>query len=147
MGHAACLTSHVLAACLLCLVGPGVTFYHSPPPPLGTFLCSFLPVWAPSFVPFYQCGHLPLFLSTSVGTLLCSFLPVWAPSFVPFFQCGHLSLFVPSSVGMPQAQVIAKLEDLEGLVGHGEVINAADAILFSRGSLGTCLEPEKVRYS
>jgi pyruvate kinase len=46
---------------------------------------------------------------------------------------------------MPHVQVIAKLEDLEGLVGHAEILAAADAMLFSRGSLGTCMEPEKVR--
>ena len=47
-------------------------------------------------------------------------------------------------LGYGGSKVIAKLEDLEGLVNHGEILEAADAVIFSRGSLGTCMEVEKV---
>lgn len=42
-------------------------------------------------------------------------------------------------------KVVAKLEDMEGLVNHKEILEAADAVVFSRGSLGTCMPVEKVR--
>ncbi|KAF5836459.1 pyruvate kinase [Dunaliella salina] len=42
------------------------------------------------------------------------------------------------------SKVVAKLEDIEGLVNHTEILDAADAVVFSRGSLGTCMAVEKV---
>jgi len=42
------------------------------------------------------------------------------------------------------SKVVAKLEDMEGLVNHKEILDAADAVVFSRGSLGTCMAVEKV---
>ena len=39
---------------------------------------------------------------------------------------------------------MAKLEDMEGLVNHQEILEVADAVVFSRGSLGTCMAHEKV---
>jgi pyruvate kinase len=39
---------------------------------------------------------------------------------------------------------MAKIEGIEGLRHAEEIIQAADAILFSRGNLGVCLDAEKV---
>ena len=46
--------------------------------------------------------------------------------------------------GLSQTQVIAKIEGLDGLMKHEEIIEAADGVVFSRGNLGTCLDAEKV---
>jgi len=45
---------------------------------------------------------------------------------------------------MSDSKVVAKLEDVEGLVNHREILDTADAVVFSRGSLGTCMAVEKV---
>jgi hypothetical protein len=47
-------------------------------------------------------------------------------------------------VGMPDAAVVAKLEDVPGLAGFADILPVTDAVIFSRGSLGTALAPEKV---
>lgn len=49
----------------------------------------------------------------------------------------------PCRLGL-YSKVVAKLEDIEGLVNHTEILDAADAVVFSRGSLGTCMAVEKV---
>ncbi|KIZ01912.1 pyruvate kinase [Monoraphidium neglectum] len=48
------------------------------------------------------------------------------------------------SVGLEGAKIIAKIENKEGLVNFLEIANAADAIILSRGSMGNCLDPEKM---
>ncbi len=48
-------------------------------------------------------------------------------------------------LGLGHVKIVAKLEDLDGLKNHESIIGVADAVVFSRGSLGTCLEAEKVR--
>jgi hypothetical protein len=45
---------------------------------------------------------------------------------------------------MAQTRIIAKIEDLEGLVNHVEIVAAADGIILSRGNLGVDLPPEKL---
>ncbi len=40
--------------------------------------------------------------------------------------------------------MIGKIECVEGLTAHQQIIGAADVVIFSRGNLGTCLNPEKV---
>ncbi|GAX81369.1 hypothetical protein CEUSTIGMA_g8800.t1 [Chlamydomonas eustigma] len=46
--------------------------------------------------------------------------------------------------GLTSTQIMAKIEGVEGLRHAEEIIQAADAILFSRGNLGVCLDAEKV---
>ncbi|KAJ9505573.1 hypothetical protein QJQ45_024312 [Haematococcus lacustris] len=46
--------------------------------------------------------------------------------------------------GLRGCRVVAKLEDVQGLANHEAICAAADALILSRGSLGTCLEPEKM---
>lgn len=46
--------------------------------------------------------------------------------------------------GLSSTQIIAKLEDAEGLANYREIIDVADAIVFSRGNLGICLDAEKM---
>lgn len=48
------------------------------------------------------------------------------------------------SAGLAQTKIMAKIETWEGLVAADEIIEASDSILFSRGNLGVCLDPEKV---
>ncbi len=59
----------------------------------------------------------------------------------------HFPLHPPPttrSCGLGQTRIMAKIENLEGLVNGSEILDAADAILLSRGNLGICLDPEKV---
>ena len=51
------------------------------------------------------------------------------------------------SVGLGACKVVAKLEDMDGLVNHQSILGTADAVIFSRGSMGTCLLNEKVRLT
>lgn len=51
----------------------------------------------------------------------------------------------PSRLGLGKCKVVAKLEDIEGLVNHEEILARCEAVVFSRGALGTCMEVEKVR--
>lgn len=46
---------------------------------------------------------------------------------------------------LSSTKVIAKIEDVDGLRAHQEIIAAADVIIFARGKLGTRLDPAKVR--
>ena len=46
------------------------------------------------------------------------------------------------SVGMRGAKIIAKVESKEGLLAYREIVEAADALVLSRGSMGNCLDPE-----
>lgn len=46
---------------------------------------------------------------------------------------------------LSSTKVIAKIEDVDGLRAHQEIIEAADVIIFARGKLGTRLDPAKVR--
>ncbi|KAI8470661.1 MAG: pyruvate kinase [Monoraphidium minutum] len=48
------------------------------------------------------------------------------------------------SAGLGAAKIIAKIENKEGLVNYPEIVAAADAIMLSRGSMGNCLDPEKM---
>ena len=45
---------------------------------------------------------------------------------------------------MAQTRIIAKIEDMEGLVNHEAIVAAADGIILSRGNLGVDLPPEKL---
>jgi len=45
---------------------------------------------------------------------------------------------------MNQTQIIAKIEEREGLVNHEEILEVADGIILSRGNLGVDLPPEKL---
>ncbi|KAI8477220.1 MAG: pyruvate kinase [Monoraphidium minutum] len=48
------------------------------------------------------------------------------------------------AIGMRNAKIIAKIENKEGLANYAEIIGAADAVILSRGSMGNCLDPEKM---
>lgn len=50
------------------------------------------------------------------------------------------------SCGLQQTKLMAKIENMEGLVNSAEIIEACDALLFSRGNLGICLDPEKASW-
>lgn len=45
---------------------------------------------------------------------------------------------------MAKTKLIAKIENKEGLVNHKAIMGAADAVILSRGSMGNCLDPEKM---
>jgi pyruvate kinase len=45
---------------------------------------------------------------------------------------------------MQQTKLVAKIENMEGLVAYQEIMEVADAICLSRGSMGNCLDPEKM---
>lgn len=47
-------------------------------------------------------------------------------------------------LGLISTQILAKIETREGLVNFDEILAAADGLIFSRGNLGICLDPEKV---
>lgn len=47
-------------------------------------------------------------------------------------------------MGLTGTQIMAKLEDAEGLANYRDIIEVADSIIFSRGNLGICLDPEKM---
>eukprot|EP00878_Enallax_costatus_P004218 GHUV01004448.1.p1 GENE.GHUV01004448.1~~GHUV01004448.1.p1 ORF type:complete len:578 (+),score=172.79 GHUV01004448.1:112-1845(+) len=47
-------------------------------------------------------------------------------------------------IGMTQSKVIAKIENMEGLVNYREIMESADGVLLSRGSVGNCVDPEKM---
>ncbi|PNW87383.1 hypothetical protein CHLRE_02g147900v5 [Chlamydomonas reinhardtii] len=51
---------------------------------------------------------------------------------------------VLDSCGLEQTRVMAKIENLEGLVHAGDIVEAADSVLLSRGNLGICLDAEKM---
>ena len=48
------------------------------------------------------------------------------------------------ALGMRTTKLIAKIECREGLAAHKEILAAADAVVLSRGSMGNCLDPEKM---
>ncbi len=47
-------------------------------------------------------------------------------------------------VGLTSTKLIAKIENKEGLCAYRELIEAADAIVMARGSMGNCLDAEKM---
>lgn len=47
-------------------------------------------------------------------------------------------------IGMAETKIVAKIENMEGLVAYKEIMEAADALVLSRGSMGNCLDPEKM---
>lgn len=57
--------------------------------------------------------------------------------------CGCVPTLCSRSCGLQQTKLMAKIENMEGLVNSAEIIEACDALLFSRGNLGICLEAEK----
>lgn len=46
--------------------------------------------------------------------------------------------------GASTIRVIAKIENKEGLAHYKEIVEASDGVIFSRGSMGNCLDPEKM---
>ncbi|GBG00331.1 pyruvate kinase [Raphidocelis subcapitata] len=46
--------------------------------------------------------------------------------------------------GLRSTKIIAKIENREGLLNCREIIAAADSVILSRGSMGNCLDPEKM---
>lgn len=46
--------------------------------------------------------------------------------------------------GLVQTKIMAKIENKEGLTNASEIIERSDSVLFSRGNLGICIEPEKM---
>ncbi|GIL69969.1 hypothetical protein Vretimale_10037 [Volvox reticuliferus] len=51
---------------------------------------------------------------------------------------------VLDSCGLAQTRVMAKIENLEGILNSDEIIDASDSVLMSRGNLGICLDAEKM---
>eukprot|EP00775_Hariotina_reticulata_P003649 gene3649-3910_t len=47
-------------------------------------------------------------------------------------------------IGMKETKIVAKIENMEGLVNYAEVMQQCDVMLFSRGSMGNCIEAEKM---
>lgn len=45
---------------------------------------------------------------------------------------------------MREAKIIAKIENMEGLVNYREIMEQCDVMLLSRGSMGNCVDPEKM---
>jgi pyruvate kinase len=45
---------------------------------------------------------------------------------------------------MTEAKIIAKIENMEGLVNYREIMEQCDVMLLSRGSMGNCVDPEKM---
>lgn len=45
---------------------------------------------------------------------------------------------------MTEAKIVAKIENLEGLVNYREIMAECDVMLLSRGSMGNCVDPEKM---
>lgn len=45
---------------------------------------------------------------------------------------------------MRECKVIAKIENMEGLVNYREIMDECDVMLLSRGSMGNCVDPEKM---
>lgn len=54
------------------------------------------------------------------------------------------SLLLPCRIGMRECKVIAKIENMEGLVNYREIMDECDVMLLSRGSMGNCVDPEKM---
>jgi pyruvate kinase len=55
-----------------------------------------------------------------------------------------LGLFPACRIGMTEAKIIAKIENMEGLVNYREIMEQCDVMLLSRGSMGNCVDPEKM---
>eukprot|EP00879_Flechtneria_rotunda_P021983 GHRR01023184.1.p1 GENE.GHRR01023184.1~~GHRR01023184.1.p1 ORF type:complete len:557 (+),score=149.99 GHRR01023184.1:184-1854(+) len=49
-----------------------------------------------------------------------------------------------NSIGMQGTKIVGKIENMEGLVNYKEIMNACDVVLLSRGSMGNCVDPEKM---
>ncbi|WIA08782.1 hypothetical protein OEZ85_008204 [Tetradesmus obliquus] len=47
-------------------------------------------------------------------------------------------------IGMRETKIIAKIENMEGLVNYREIMEHCDVMLLSRGSMGNCVDPEKM---
>lgn len=47
-------------------------------------------------------------------------------------------------IGMRECKIIAKIENMEGLVNYKEIMDECDVMLLSRGSMGNCVDPEKM---
>jgi hypothetical protein len=45
---------------------------------------------------------------------------------------------------MRECKIIAKIENMEGLVNYREIMDECDVMLLSRGSMGNCVDPEKM---
>lgn len=45
---------------------------------------------------------------------------------------------------MSETRIVAKIENMEGLVAYREIMGVCDVMLFSRGSMGNCVDPEKM---
>lgn len=57
---------------------------------------------------------------------------------------GVLCCAVPIRIGMKEAKIIAKIENMEGLVNYREIMDECNVMLLSRGSMGNCVDPEKM---
>ncbi|GIL59097.1 hypothetical protein Vafri_14039 [Volvox africanus] len=51
---------------------------------------------------------------------------------------------VLDSCGLHQTRMMAKIENLEGILNSDEIIEVSDSVLMSRGNLGICLDAEKM---
>ncbi|XP_028789696.1 pyruvate kinase 1, cytosolic [Neltuma alba] len=56
----------------------------------------------------------------------------------------HAREFLSKLGDLKQAQIFAKIENIEGLMHFDEILREADGIIVSRGNLGVDLPPEKV---
>lgn len=63
---------------------------------------------------------------------------------LPGLVSACMLLAVMCRIGMSAAKIIAKIENMEGLVNYKEIMEQCDVMLFSRGSMGNCVDPEKM---
>lgn len=55
-----------------------------------------------------------------------------------------LLLCAACRIGMREAKIVAKIENMEGLVNYREIMDECNVMLLSRGSMGNCVDPEKM---
>ena len=88
-------------------------------------------------------------LRAAVGWMYSRFPLIISVGYEPSRRVGcsahaPLCCLVLCRIGMKETKIVAKIENMEGLVNYAEIMKQCDIMLLSRGSMGNCIDAEKM---